>query len=84
MRQNKKAQLENGHELYERYLGLILERQLKGPLVFKMHNIDPKNPKRQFSFAIGINDDTEQYAGAAGCLHAFETKDLLHEPILGS
>lgn len=62
-RKHKQAQLESGHDMYEKYLGLSLERQIKGALVFKMHNVDPNEPKRQFSFAVRINDDNEQYSG---------------------
>lgn len=52
--------------MYENYLGLSLERQVKGALVFKMRNVDPNEPKRLFSFAVRINDDTEQYSGVCG------------------
>lgn len=52
--------------MYEKYLGLSLERQVKGALVFKMRNVDPNEPKRLFSFAVRINDDTEQYSGVCG------------------
>ena len=38
------------------------ERQVKGALVVKMVNLDPSNPKRLFSFTIGL-EESEQYTG---------------------
>mmetsp|Transcript_20439 Transcript_20439/g.39633 ORF Transcript_20439/g.39633 Transcript_20439/m.39633 type:complete len:231 (+) Transcript_20439:22-714(+) len=60
-REHKQAVLGSGTELYEKYLGITFERQVKGALLVKMQNIDPSNPKRQFTFTICL-EDNEQYS----------------------
>eukprot|EP00960_Hanusia_phi_P031347 749242-Hanusia_phi.AAC.3 len=59
MRKKKNA-LEMGHELYETRLGLKFDKTSDGSLVFKMRNIDPSYPSKEFSFSIRVEDD-EKY-----------------------
>ncbi|EKX40188.1 hypothetical protein GUITHDRAFT_113666 [Guillardia theta CCMP2712] len=56
----KKHALEMGHELYETRLGLKFDKTNDGSLVFKMRNIDPSFPSREFSFSIRVEED-EKY-----------------------
>ena len=68
--QHKQEVLGSGTELYEKYLGITFERQVKGALLLKMANIDPSNPKRQFTFTISL-EDNEQYT-VTDCVPHFE------------
>ena len=61
----KKLALEMGHELYETRLGLKFDKTNDGSLVFKMRNIDPSFPSREFSFSIRVEED-EKYHGKEG------------------
>lgn len=64
-RESKKMHLEKGHEIYERLLSMKFERQPDGDLVVKMHNIDPRDPKRLFCFSFRLNQETNLYEGTA-------------------
>ena len=62
-RARKKKHLQEGHELYESRLALKIQTSKKdGNIVMRMHNIDPRNPARQFYFSIVVISD--KYAGA--------------------